>query len=70
MRRLASVAPWAFLPLLALLLASGCRANVSVAIEVGEDGSGTVTVGLILDDEAVDVVGAVSYTHLTLPTKA
>jgi len=59
MRRLASMAPWAFLPLLALLLASGCRANVSVAIEVGEDGSGTVTVGLILDDEAVDVVGGI-----------
>lgn len=59
MRRLASMAPWAFLLLLAVLTAGGCRVDASVAIVVDGDGSGTVTVGLILDDEAVDLVGGI-----------
>ena len=59
MRRIASVSPWAFLPLLVLLSSTGCRANASVAIEVAEGGSGTVTVGLVLDDEAVELVGGI-----------
>ena len=53
------MAPWAFLLLLAVLTAGGCRVDASVAIVVDGDGSGTVTVGLILDDEAVDLVGGI-----------
>ncbi|MBL78257.1 MAG: hypothetical protein CL459_04735 [Acidimicrobiaceae bacterium] len=55
----ASPLRWVLLAFLGLLLATGCRADATVDIVVAEDGSGTVTVGLILDDEAVEVVGGI-----------
>jgi hypothetical protein len=43
------------LPLLAVVaLAVGCRVDAKTTVEVAEDGSGTVTVEVVLDQEAAD----------------
>jgi hypothetical protein len=39
-----------------LLLATGCRVDATTRVEVAEDGSGTVTVEVVLDQEAADRV--------------
>ena len=42
------------LVLLVALLASACRVDTTVSVDVAEDGSGTVTVEVVLDREAAD----------------
>lgn len=39
---------------LALLVLTGCRVDTTVQVDVADDGSGTVTVEVILDQEAAD----------------
>ena len=45
---------WLVPVLVALLLATGCRVDATARVEVGEDGSGSVTVEVVLDQEAAD----------------
>jgi hypothetical protein len=42
---------------LGVMAAAGCQVKVAVHAEVGKDGSGTVTVGVGLDDKALSRVG-------------
>ncbi|HYF47011.1 MAG TPA: hypothetical protein VD926_12415, partial [Acidimicrobiales bacterium] len=37
-----------------VLLATGCRVDATTRVEVADDGSGTVTVEVVLDQEAAD----------------
>ncbi len=63
--RCAPVVPHLFrlLVLMVVLVASAsaCRADATVSVRLGEDGSGVVEVALVLDDEAVEAVGGIDH---------
>ncbi|MBT3246225.1 MAG: HAD-IA family hydrolase [Actinobacteria bacterium] len=49
------------LMVLTVVSASACRADATVSVRLGEDGSGVVEVALVLDDEAVEAVGGIDH---------